>query len=83
VSRMMAVGVRGAFSAGCFEWSAKGSVIGPLLFLLYVNDLRDWIRNELKMFADDTELWSRIKTVADNTYLQQDLDSLCSWSDKW
>jgi len=61
----------------------QGSVIGPLLFLLYVNDLPDWIRNELKMFADDTKFWSRIKAVADSTILQQGLDSVCCWSDKW
>jgi len=61
----------------------QGSVIGPLLFLFYVNDLRDWIRNELKMFADDTKFWSRIKAVADSTILQQGLDSVCRWSDKW
>ena len=61
----------------------QGRVIGPLLFLLYVNDLPDWIRNELKMFADDTKFWSRIKAVADSTILQQGLDSVCCWSDKW
>ena len=35
------------------------------------------------MFADDTKFWSRIKAVADSTILQQGLDSVCYWSDKW
>ena len=35
------------------------------------------------MFADDTKIWCPIKTVADSFTLQQDLDSLCSWSEKW
>jgi len=33
-----------------------GSVLGPLLFLLYVNDLRSWIQNGMKMFADNTKV---------------------------
>ena len=34
----------------------QGSVLGPLLFLLFVNDLPRWIVNSMKMFADDTKL---------------------------
>jgi len=85
VLRTTAVGVRETFS----DWQKvmsgvpQGSIIGPLLFLLCVNDLPDWIRNELKIFADDTKFWSRIKTVADSTILQQGLNSVCCWSDKW
>jgi len=37
----------------------------------------------MKMFADDTKLWCRIKTDAENVVLQADLDSLQSWSDTW
>jgi len=61
----------------------QGSVNGPLFLLLYVNNLPDWIKNELRMFADDTKFWSQIKTVADSTILQHNLDTVCSWSDKW
>jgi len=57
----------------------QGSVIGLLLFILYVNDLPDWIRNELKMFADDAKFWFRIKAVADSIILQQGLDLVCCW----
>jgi len=35
------------------------------------------------MFADDTKFWSRIKAVADSTILQQGLNLVCCWSDKW
>jgi len=60
----------------------QGSVLGPLLFLLYVNDLTDWIKNSINMFADDTKIWYLITSEADS-YLLQDLNSLELWSKKW
>ena len=85
VSRKITVGVRGAFSQllAVLSGVPQGSVIGPLLFLLFVNELPMWIINELRMFADDTKLWCPITTIADSITLQQDLDTLCSWSEKW
>ena len=61
----------------------QGSVLGPLLFLLYVNDLPDWIKNDMRMFADDTKLWSKINRPQDYVKLQDDLNQLHLWSDKW
>ena len=61
----------------------QGSVLGPLLFLLYVNDLPDWIKVEIKMFADDTKLWTRICNKDDSSTLQTDLNNFKKWSDKW
>ena len=64
-SRKMRVRVRNSFS----EWVSvlsgvpQGSVLGPLLFLLFVNDLPDWIRNNIRMFADDTKIWCVVKQV--------------------
>ena len=37
----------------------QGSVIGPLLFLIYVNDLPEWIQSEMRMFADDRKVWEK------------------------
>ena len=84
-SRTMKVGLRGTFSQLLEVLSGvpQGSVLGPLLFLLYVNELPSWIKCDMKMFADDTKLWCRIKTDAENVVLQADLDSLQSWSDTW
>jgi len=56
---------------------------GPLLFLLFVNELPSWIVNDIKMFADDTKMWRKIQTQSDSQTLQADLDSLMNWSQKW
>ena len=44
------------------RWSGipQGSVLGPLLFLIFVNDLPNWITTNIKMFADDTKIWTKI-----------------------
>ena len=42
----------------------QGSILGPLLFLLYVNGLPDSVKATAKMFADDTKLYSYISTLA-------------------
>jgi len=61
----------------------QGSVLGPLLFLLFVNDLPDWIKTNICILADDTKIWTRITGVEDSESLQRDLDSLGRWSEKW
>jgi len=48
-----------------------------------LNNFPEWIRTSVKMFADDTKLWTRISTLEDSHILQDDLDKLMCWSDKW
>ena len=81
----MRAGIRGSFS-DCTEVLSgvpPGSVLGPLLFLLFVNDLPDWIKNSIRMFADDVKIWNVIRTDAGNHSLQEDLSRLARWSSKW
>ena len=57
--RRMRVRVHGSFSnwAEVFSGVPQGSVLGPLLFLLFVNDLPSVIKSHIRMFADDTKIW--------------------------
>ena len=57
----------------------QGSVLGPILFLIYINDLDDDITSKVLKFADDT----KIESDADRQQLQDDLNKLNVWSDKW
>jgi len=61
----------------------QGSVLGPLLFLISVNDLCDWVKGSLMMFADDTKILTKSKDSIDSELLQQDLNLLMEWSKKW
>ena len=54
----------------------QGSVLGPLLFLLFVNDLPDWIKSSIVMFADDTKMWSVIKDEEYKDTLHSDLNRM-------
>ena len=60
----------------------QGSVLGPLLFLKYINDLEDNITSNVLKFGDDTKVLRRVNTNTD-THLQNDLDRLVKWSEKW
>ena len=61
----------------------QGSVLGPILFVLYVNDLPDCTSSDIYLFADDTKIFRSITCDSDSELLQHDLDELQSWSDKW
>ena len=62
----------------------QGSVLGPLLFLIYINDLPDELTSMCKIFADDTSLFS---TVIDknnsNSQLNSDLAKISKWAFQW
>lgn len=59
----------------------QGSILGPVLFCLYVNDLPDSITSShIAMFADDTKLFKQIKSIGDSELLQRDLRQLETWS---
>ena len=61
----------------------QGSVLGPLLFLLYVNDLPEVVNCPVKLFANDTKLFSGMCFQNNALNLQSDLDALAKWSNAW
>jgi hypothetical protein len=61
----------------------QGSVLGPVLFLIYINDLESGLISKLGKFADDTKLCKSVNTAEDTEILQKDLDKLHEWSSEW
>ena len=61
----------------------QGTVLGPLLFLAYINDMPEGIQSTVKLFADDSLLYRKISSKRDCIKLQQDLDRLQEWEKKW
>ncbi|KAL8618799.1 hypothetical protein ACOMHN_000227 [Nucella lapillus] len=61
----------------------QGSVLGPCLFLVYINDLPKNLNSKVRIFADDTAIYSTITADADIKQLQNDLQNLEVWENKW
>ena len=61
----------------------QGTVLGPLLFLVFINDMPDSVTSNIRLFADDALLYRSIKTNNDAEALQKDLDDLQSWEKLW
>ena len=61
----------------------QGSVLGPILFLVYINDLEEGVTGKILKFADDTRLFRKVKEIGDKQNLQEDIDKLVKWPEKW
>ena len=83
--RRQCVSVNGVHS----EWAEvlsgvpQGTVLGPTLFLLYINDIVDDIDSDMRLFADDSILYREINTPEDHKILHHDLERLFHWAAKW
>ena len=83
--RSQRIVVQGAKS----QWSPvvsgipQGSVLGPTLFIIFVNDIPTQLHGSVKLFADDAKVYSRVKRPDGQSSVQVDLDALGDWSSRW
>ena len=61
----------------------QGTVLGPLMFLLYINDISKNILSSIRLFADDCVVYRSISNYDDTTILQNDLDVISNWAHVW
>ena len=58
-------------------------MLGPFLFVLYINEIPELVRIMLYLFADDSKIWKAIASPKDKEILQRDLDLILNWSETW
>ena len=61
----------------------QGTVLGPLLFLVFINDIHENVSSQLHLFADDCILYREVINIEDCNNLQRDISSICDWESEW
>ena len=58
----------------------QGSVLGPIVFVIFINDLPDVVNSYIHLFADDTKMYADVVSIEDKLVFQSDINKLCKWS---
>ncbi len=84
-NRLQRVAVNGEYSSWHQVLSGvpQGTVLGPHLFLLFINDIQNAVRGVTRLFADDCLIYHQIKSTDDEKLFQADLDRLIGWATTW
>lgn len=84
-NRKQLVSVNGAKSSldPVISGIPQGSVLGPLLFVIYINDLPEHVLSSIFLFADDTKIIKEINSILDSLIVQHDIEALERWSREW
>ena len=84
-SRKQRVKVNNSYSSWAPVTSGvpQGSVLGPMLFVVFINDLPSVIKTNCKLFADDSKIYGKVNNEADQLLLQEDLDACYKWANDW
>ena len=87
INRRQRVRINGisSFWSNVLSGIPQGSILGPLLFINFINDLIEYCNNgsDIHLYADDTKLFKHTITDSDTNLLQKDLFQLQSWLEKW
>ena len=73
----------------CSTWESvisgvpQDSVLGPLLFVIFINDLPSRVRNVCKLYADDSKIMAKVRCMNECEILQNNLDSVVEWATEW
>ena len=82
-SQIVKVNSTGSMSAPVLSGVPQGSVLGPILFIVYINDLLERIQSNVLLFADDAKIFNQTLSREDALTVQSDLNSLEDWSRIW
>ena len=84
-NRTQEVSVNGTHSSSIQVTSGvpQGSVLGPTLFLIFINDIVEKVSSKMRLFADDSAIYREIHSPEDHHILQDDLHTLNKWSEDW
>lgn len=82
-SQFTVIGGKLSTAAQVVSGVPQGSVLGPLLFLIFINDLPSGITSSIRLFADDCVVYRRISNSSDQSLLQRDLNLIETWCSRW